>query len=297
MKINDFFASEVFVKILIDKLENEPGELSLVLAEYTGVHGTDKRADWKGLDIALSLDPEKAPIIFSSFMPEEYFANGANGYSDEKGDKFHSLMAKKRVGFLQLPFTSESLVEKYKELLKDEKEEDTLAIEINRINSFEKEMGSIKHTADRYIGENSDYAKQIVTKAVSEARVIGLIGSDEEVAEQIKNFKHQPKSSIFAGKFFPGVYCDIEGTLLKDGEINIPVLEKLKELSKEKPITLWTGGKIEDLKKILASNGIIWKLISKNDLTGAEVETAYDDEDFSVFFGKYGVKVRDFNKI
>lgn len=297
MKINDYFAGNVFIKILNEQLENKSGELFLVLAEYTGPFGTDRRTDWKGLDIALSLNPEQAPIIFSSFMPEEYFANGSNGYSDELGKKFHSVMARKRVGFLQLPFTSETLAKKYEELLLDEKEEDILAIEINRINIFEKEMGSIKHGADRYIGETSDHAKQVVSKAVSEARIIGLTGTDEEIAEQIKNFKYQSKSSIFAGKFFSGVYCDVEGTLIIDGEINISMLAKLKKLAGKKSITLWTGGKVDDLKKILLKNGIVWKLISKSDLTGAEVETAYDDEDFSVFFEKYGVKVKDFNKV
>ena len=296
MKINDYFLGVVFIPILKEKLQNEEGELSLVLAEYTKVEGPGQRSEFLGLDIALSLDSAKVPIIFTSYMPEEYFAHGS-GYSEKDKGKFHSLMARNRVGYLRLPFTSDDLLAKYNELIGNKKEEDILAIEINRINSFESKMGVIQHTAQRFIREDSDQARQIVSNAVSKAREAGAIGSDEEVAEQIKNFKHQPKSSIFAGKFFPGVFCDVEGTLIKDGEINIEMLTKLKELSRTKPITLWTGGNVEELGKILAKNSIKWKLISKRDLTGAEVETSYDDEDFYVFFEKYGVKVQNFNKI
>jgi len=296
MKINDYFLGAAFVPSLKDRLQNEEGELSLVLAEYTEAGESGKRTEFLGMDIALSLDPKNAPIILSSFMPEEYFAHGI-GYSSKDSVKFHSLMAKKRVGYLRLPFSAEELLSKYKELVGDDKEEDILAIEINRIESFESKMGSIQHTAKAHIGVDSDYSRRTVSDAISKARAIGVAGSDDEVASIISNFRHQPKSSIFAGKFFPGIFCDVEGTLVKHGVVDIEMLSVLKELSKTKPITLWTGGNVEDLNKILALNGIVWKLISKHDLTGAEVETSYDDEDFAVFFGKYGVKVRNFNKI
>jgi hypothetical protein len=226
-------------------------------------------------------------------MPEEFFANS----DKDKADKFNAFMAKKGCGFLQLPFSSNQLFSKYNELLNSEKEEDLLAIEINRINSFETKMAQIQHRSYRSVGVNSDRDKEIVAKAIFESRELGLSGSDEEIINQIINFKHQPKNSIFAGKFFPGVFCDLEGTLLKDGIVDRVILEFLRNFSEKKPITLWTGGKVEELKKILISNHIPWKLISKYDLTGAEVEIAYDDEDFSVFFEKYAIKVRNFNKI
>lgn len=297
MKINDYFLGSVFVSSLKERLQNEEGELFLVLVEHTKDGESGKRSDFLGLDIALSLNPQESPIILSSFMPEEYFAHGA-GYSGKDSSKFHSLMAKQRVGYLRLPFTAEDLLGKYKELVGDSKEEDILAIEINRIDSFESNMGSIQHTAQSHIGMDSDYSRQVIANAISKARTIGVSGSDEEVTLQIKNFKYQSKSSIFAGRFFPGVFCDVEGTLFfKDGQVNTEMLSKLKELSKTKPITLWTGGDIKELDKILAKNGINWKLISKRDLTGAEVETSYDDEEFPVFFEKYGVKVRNFNKV
>lgn len=293
MKINAFCPNKGFAQILKDSLQNELGELSLVVIEYVEDGGIQKMDNFAGLDIALSFDPKEAPIVICSFLPETYFSTCDKGNSE----KFHSLMGKRRVGFIQLPFSAETLLYKYQELSSDEKEEDILAIEFEKINSFEREMASIHHNVYRRVVDTVDYTDLAIIKGIKDSRAIGLSGSDEEIILQIKNFKHKPKNSIFAGRFFPGVFCDIEGTLFKNGEINVAMLEKLKELSAHKPITLWTGGNLEEIKKTLALNGITWKLIPKDDLTGAEVEIAFDDEDFSVFFEKYGVKVKNFNKI
>jgi len=295
MKITSFFPNppngENFADILSRHLSKEEGELYFVCAEYQRPGHNDDLSDLKGLDIALTLDPNKAPIIFCSFIPESHFTG------KDFGSKFHALMAKKGVAFMQLPFTPRMIVEKYKELTGDKKEEDLLAIEINRINQFEIRISTIRHDFGRYFNENSDYAKQMTSKAVTQAYEIGLTGTDEEIIDKIINFQHQPKNSVLAGKYFPGIFCDVEGTLLKDNIVNQTTYDLLKNLSEKKPITLWTGGDIENLGKILAQNGITWKLVSKYDLTGAEVETAYDDEDYYIFFEKYGVKVQNFNKI
>ena len=293
MKITAFLGNQSYIDHLTADLQNEEGEFFLVCAEYERPgHTNDKLSDFKGLDVALTLNPEEAPIILCSFMDEKYF-------TENFSDKFHALMAKKRVCFVRLPyvFTPKQWLDKYQELLKDNKEEDTLAIEINRINSFEQEMGHIQHRVQSCFRDDSIYAKEQIANAVVEARGIGATGSDEEIALQIRDFKRQPKNSILAGKFFPGVFCDIENTLIVDGKVNTSMLTTLQTFSLSKPITLWTGGKVEDLQKILTQNEIIWKLISKTDLTGATVEIAYDDEEYSVFFEKYGIKVNEFRKI
>ena len=293
MKIEKFCDNEALINMFNNGLKDQNGELLLILAESKLADQSGRRSDFLGLDFASTIVEVKNPIILFSFIPEESFANS----DKDKADKFNAFMAKKGCGFLQFPFGSDLLLSKYNELLNTEKEEDTLAIEINRINSFETEMAKIQHCSYRSVGVNSDRDKEIVAKAILDVRALGLSGSDEEIINQIINFKRQPKNSIFAGKFFPGVFCDLEGTLLNENVVDNIMLELLRNLSKEKPITLWTGGKVEELKKILIRNHIPWKLISKYDLAGAEVEIAYDDEDFSVFFEKYAIKVQNFNKV
>jgi hypothetical protein len=291
MKIEKFCDNEALINIFNNGLKDQDGELLLIFAESKLADQSGRRSDFFGLNFASNIIEVKNPIILFSFLPEEFFV------SSDKADKFNAFMAKKGCGFLQLPFGPEQILSKYNELLNTEKEEDLLAIEINRINTFETEMAKIQHSSYRSVGVSSDRDKEIVVKAVSEARKLGLSGSDEEIINQIINFKRQPKNSIFAGKFFPGVFCDLEGTLLKDGIVDNIMLELLRNFSKEKPITLWTGGDVQELKKILIRNNITWKLVSKYDLAGAEVEMAYDNEDFSVFFEKYAIKVRNFNKV
>lgn len=292
MKINAFFPNppngESYTSILQRDIAKEEGEFYLVCAEYQRPGTNDSLADFKGLDIALTLDPEVHPIIFCSFMPESYFLK------DEYCNRFHALMAKKRTCFMRLPFTPEELVVKYKELLGDNKEVDTLAIEINRVETFENEMGRILHSAQSHFNNDSSYAKERIAQAVSEAKKIGATGTDEEIALQIKNFKRQPKNSMFVGKYFPGIFCDIEGTLIVDGKVNISMLSTLQDRALSKPITLWTGGDTKEIQKILLENNITWKLVSKTDFAGAEVEIAYDDEEFWVFAKNYGIKVREF---
>lgn len=292
MKINAFFPkeSEKFVDILQKEVSKEEGEVYLVCAEYRRPGTDDDLADAGGLNVALTLDSELHPIIFCSVAPEHHFLK-------EFGNKFRALMAQRRTGFLQLPFLATDLEAKYKELLWDDKEVDTLAIEINSMETFENEMGIILHCSQSFFGDNSAYAKERIAQAVSEARKIGVTGTDEEVAMQIKNFKRKPKKSVFAGRYFEGIFCDVEGTLLIYGKVNEKMLKILQENEGKRPITLWTGGDLKKIQEILFENGITWKLVSKNNFTGAEVETAYDDETFSEFFEMYQIRAKEFIKV
>jgi hypothetical protein len=293
MKINGFFGNEGFISRLIEKLENVVGELNLVLAEYK--EPGFARTDYKGLDIALSLKPQEAPIILCSFMPENYFLE-----NESTSSKYQALMAKKRVGYLRLPFDTDQFLLKYNELLNDNKEEDLLAIEINNIEILQNEMGTIRHSIGHLTNadKDSDYSKVRIAKALIDGRKIGLSGSDEEVIDQIMNFNYQPISnSYMVGKFFPGVFCDVENTLLINGEVNSEILNILNIQSRKNIINLWTGGDLKEIKKILLKNHITWKLVSKYSFAGAEIESAIDDEDYSTFQEKYGVKVRNYHQI
>lgn len=288
MNIKNFFGNSAYIEELKKQLKNEPGKLNLVLAEYKGKDGEGTLSDFKGIDIALSLDTKEAPVILTSFMPMEYFLK-----EQKFRDKFNALIGKKRFGYIQLPFLVEDILSLYKSLLVEDKEEDTLSIEIERINSYNKGMGIIQHNAQHKLHD-----QKVAQWAIGEARELGVVGTDQEIIEVIKNFKHESlRSYSFSERYFPGVFCDIEGTLIVDQEINQSMLKTLKEMGRTKPITLWTGGDVEKLEKKLLENKIFWKLVSKNNFAGAEVEIAFDDEEKSEFKQKYNIKVRDFRKI
>ncbi len=273
---------------LSEELIKEEGEVCLVLAECKT--SNSNRTDFLGLDFALSLNV-KFPIIFCSFLSEVHFAQ--LGF----GEKFLALIAKKGTGFLRLPFTNEELLEKYHELLHDDKEEDLLAIEINRVNTYQSTMARIQHKVQGRLGRTDNDSKLTVASAVVDARNFGLTGTDEEIIQLIKDYEYKPQSSFYAGKFFPGVFVDIEGTILNGGELNKDILNQVKEFAGKKPITLWTGGEIKSLIPILISHGIFWKVVSKYDFAGAEVEVAFDNENQEMIQKKYGVSIREFVQI
>ena len=251
------------------------------------------RQDLKGLNDAFELTRSNSnPTILCSFLPESYIAS-------KFSNLYFALMAKKRVGFLRLPFAPQELLLKYQELMQNEKAEDLLSIEINQMTSFDSHMGTIQHSVSSCFHEDSDRARSAIAEAVVKARVVGVTGTDEEVAIQIRDFKYRTGNNLFAGKFFPGVFCDVQNTLIKDGKVNEKMLGILQNFSKTKPVTLWTGAilEIDKIKADLVSRDILWRLIPKYMLYGAEVEIAYDDEALSVLTEKYGFKVRDFVKV
>ncbi|MFP4514976.1 MAG: hypothetical protein ACLFNO_03175 [Parcubacteria group bacterium] len=300
MKLNAFFPKpengEDFGSILAKNItDKHPEKLFLVCAEYRGVDNSKKLVDCFGLDFALNLDRGNSPMIICSFMKADYFLK-----KDKFAKKFSALMGQPRVCFMQIPFKPSDVEDKFRELLSDQKEEDVLATELNKAASYNDIMGTIQHRVSAHFQKKVEGSSEAIASAVAEAREkLNLSGTDEEIARKIKNFRRENEQSAFAGKFFPGVFCDIENTLLVDGEVNNEILKKLQDLSKTKPITLWTGA-VADMKKIqekLLRYGITWKLISKVSLNGAEVEMAYDDEEFDVFFDKYNVKVRKFIQV
>lgn len=291
MEIKTYFDSnDSFIRIN-EALANEQGKLNLVFVEIT--QRGFSRSDFNGLDLALTLNPSDAPLIITSFMPEDSFLE-----DNKISSKFQALMAKKRVGYLRGPFDAAGLLAKYKELLSDKKPEDLLAIEINRINEFQKEMALIKNFISWYVYQDSDEARGRINKALIDGRKIGLLGTDNEVIEQIINYTYQPvPNSFMVGRSFSGIFCDVEGSLLIDNKVNIQLLITLRQLSKWKQITLWTDGDLEEIKKVLLANHITWKLVSKYLFAGAEVETAIDDDEYEVFQAKYGIKAKDYCKL
>lgn len=292
MKIQATFGNDYFINGLNEQLKNEEGAVKLILAEYS--EDGEHRLEFIGLKLALSQNPEELPIILTSFMSESDFLK-----MKDHSTKFQALMAKRKIGFLQLPFTDQDFLAKYQELMSDEKVEDILAVELEKIDDFQTQMGYIKHSISGYVNNpESDQAKERIAKALIDGRNIGLLGTDSEVIEQIIGYVYQPvPNKYFAGRFFAGVFCDIEGTLLVDNKVNGELLITLKELSKGRQITLWTGGNLREIKETLLKNKITWKLVPKSSFSGAEVEMAIDDEPYTVFHEKYGIEVKDFIQI
>ncbi|RJQ32041.1 hypothetical protein C4572_01730 [Candidatus Parcubacteria bacterium] len=93
------------------------------------------------------------------------------------------------------------------------------------------------------------------------------------------------------------MFCDIEGTLLVGDKVNQEVLEKLKGFSEIKPVTLWSGGDLEELKKKLVASGINYPLVSKDTFNGCKVEIIMDDLDEDIFKREYETSFKEYIQI
>lgn len=110
--------------------------------------------------------------------------------------------------------------------------------------------------------------------------------------------KNMEREEIMKGESIQGVFCDIEGTLIINGEINKEILEKLNLYEKEgKMITLWTDGDKNELQKILDENSIKYLLQSKFDYAGAVAEIVIDDSDENTFNARTKIYAKEFIQV
>lgn len=95
----------------------------------------------------------------------------------------------------------------------------------------------------------------------------------------------------------PGVFCDIQGTLLDYNakKINEEVLEMLKGYEKEgKNVYLWTGGDIDEFREKIRKLGIKYRVLSKYDFKNRTVEIAIDDLPEKKILKDYEIKAERF---
>lgn len=95
----------------------------------------------------------------------------------------------------------------------------------------------------------------------------------------------------------PGVFCDIQGTLLDYNaeKVNKDVLKMLKGYEKQgKRIHLWTGGDPDDFKEKIAGLGMKWSVLNKHDFKNKTVEIAIDDFPEKKFLDDYKIKAQTF---
>jgi len=107
-----------------------------------------------------------------------------------------------------------------------------------------------------------------------------ITGDDEEkiINAVIKFHPEENMKNFYFGKTIPVVFCDIDGTLIVNGEINKKTLKLLKKMeSKGELIAIWTGGDIKNhaCKEVIESLG--WIILSKYDFSGCQVEVVVDD--------------------
>lgn len=115
-------------------------------------------------------------------------------------------------------------------------------------------------------------------KVLDRARAAGLNGTDDELRMAVASATVTPEL-ICRGQRFPGLFCDVEGTLLRaDGSLNRRVLTYVQAaIAAGRSVTVWTGGNAAHYTNRLRGTGVMVPVVSKELFAGAQVEEVIDD--------------------
>jgi hypothetical protein len=202
----------------------------------------------------------------------------------------------KNTGYCQLPFNLSDVANVYKDICDGKKVENKAAILASQVAVKNTLVGVLLH--DLHPGKDS-------TKPLEKAeKEFGLEGSVEEVRAGLEKIRKEqgdssPVADIIGDEVLPGIFCDIEGTLISsDGTVNESVLQMLEQEYGKRPVCLWTGGDIEKLQKEMYKLEIKkFPVLSKYIFRNCNVETAIDDLSQERFEADYCIKVREYIEI
>lgn len=219
--------------------------------------------DCGGLLKALEIVNERTPIILTGWQTPPAYASRP---------EWHALLGYPHVSFYRLPFPAyeemKEVVEKA--LAGSGRPADPLAILLLKAESRGNSMGILRHDL-KYVDDHRRGAW------LQRARLSLGDYPEEELIRMVQN-DVPPTLGPLAGQEFPDVCVDVEGTLLDaNGNLRQEVVQKVLELSTDRPVTIWTGGETVELGKKLREHRLPWKLASKQTLRGAKVHAIIDD--------------------
>ena len=227
---------------------------------------------------------KERPIIFYSFGNQEKI--------ETRGHPASRLFYRNDVGFMRMPVELVELKKLYDFLVFGKKIANPAAEAFFYLGFKRNVIGTLLH--DFW---HINLRPKVLEKAKKEFGVEWREGEpEEEFRMKMERLKSSSVAGVKEGKTFPGVFCDIEGTLFVEKKLNEDVVEKLKNFAQVKPVTLWTGGDLEEIKKKLVANGITYPLVSKYPFEGCEVEIVIDDLAKEDFKKRYKICSREYIK-
>lgn len=298
-------AVEAILQRIIDAKDIETGdrEVEIVWAEM----GAGKRAAELGLDYAIAeaRNPNKAIVLCS--MMGDYIANEG---------RFQAAMGYPNVSYCEMTTLTYDVEAKVAEAIGGKRPKDELAIELANAKMEQSMVARLKHDLNnvRRPGSGPEAKTKWLADAISHYgqdmanKILHAVGAPpvaddeavfEDLAYRVDNADKAKVESKFVGKELPGIFVDVEGTLLiKDGKgnevVNMALVEKLQERAQTVPITVWTDTKIDYIKRPLREAGVLWKIVPKEYFKGCFPEEVVDDLSEVEFVAKYEIRPKKF---
>lgn len=219
-----------------------------------------------GMDSEISLRLQGNPAV-----PHFYSANGA---------------------YFRIPFQLTEIVATCQKIREGKKIVNTAVLMVSARESKDKLISILLHDIRP--------GKYGCEKALEVAgQEFGITGTTEEVCAKLKELQDQQKDKstkdVAGAQAITGVFCDIEDTLIINNKVNQGLLKKLQKYAQTKPVTLWTGGDLEETEKRLSSLGITeYPLLSKYDFGGCQAEIVIDNYQQDEFKRKYRIKAKTY---
>lgn len=209
------------------------------------------------------------------------------------------LLAQKDVLFAKLPVAMLETIAQCHEIWSGKTVKRSAELVEFNAKTIEQSVGYILH--DMYPGKSAESIRRAMARAEEE---FGITGTEDEVRKQLEDLREETRSGRFVeaklaenGAVIAGVFCDVEGTLILEDELIPGRLEMLAEYAKTGPVTLWTGGDIEELGAKLVALGVPYPLVSKYDFEGKTVSIAIDDLSEADIEKAYGIKAEQFVRL
>ena len=233
---------------------------------------------------ALRKDP-KAKILLYGVLPMAYLR--------KQKPEIDIVLKHDNVRLMEIPFRFEDLGTVF------QKSKELVAGGYTVSDEAGKYLGTIFHDL-RYV-PNWDSAEaygntkfQSIMEKVKDYFPGFTESTPEAIIEFLKSVSDARKE-VMKGVKISGVYCDVEGTILVEGQLIQKVVTKLEGYEQQgKTITLWSDGNIDELKQKLEALGIAYPLKSKFDHAGAIAEIVIDDQDEYTFGARTKISAEKF---
>lgn len=228
------------------------------------------------------------PVIFYGFDSEASLR--LNG--DPSAPWFYS----KNAAYFQLPFLLPDMIAVYYKIIKGEKMENKAVILAARFGYKQNLVGRLLH--DIYLGKYG--CEEGLKLAEKEFSIKGTIEQVRAQLEKLRGKDVGQAKEIVGDEMIPGAFFDVEGTLITAdrAEVKPLTLVAIEEQSRDKAVTLWTGGDVKEIEKLLVSHGIKkYPVVSKDVFRGCKVELVYDDLPKKEFEKQYNITAKKYIKI
>ena len=257
----------------------------IVFVEHAVKNGL--RQDLHGLDDTLVHAPSGIPIVMLAWQSQLMIADDP---------RLHAALGYTNVVLRQLPEGVVDIMAALDEAGEKKRMPDPLAIALLTAEDTKRDIGILQH--DLHSAETNGGERMVQWE--TRARKVFGEKSQAELIELVKQPRKEEGVDQFAGQTFPDVCVDVEGTLFTDeGIFRQDVLGFAELLAKPdgRPITIWTGGDLEAVRKMVRKAGIPHKLVSKHMLRGASVGIIVDDLPSEAFSREYGIGFESYRQI